>query len=165
MSRLTTAPTRIRYGPWWVKFVVAAIASWLTIFFAIHHSPRNPGWWFAMAFTVSLTLFGILPSQTEFDIDGRMIQRRWKLLGLVTVFRRRQAMREFRQVCWVRVPGCEPRDLDSWMVGFERNSGRRVFVNYFQATEGSPPEEARHFAIMLSQMTGLPLSTEIQHAV
>lgn len=52
-------------------------------------------------------------------------------------------------------------NLCAWKVGLEGASGRRVYVNYFNAPAAPICEEARQCAIELSRLTGLPLSHEI----
>lgn len=49
----------------------------------------------------------------------------------------------------------------SWKVGLERASGKRVYVNYFNARANVTCEKAKQFAVELSELTGLPLSPEI----
>jgi hypothetical protein len=107
----------------------------------------------------------LLPSETCFDIVDGVLDRRWKLLGVLTVFRHRLPLSQFQQVCWQSVGSWDQSSFHNsyaWKVGLESISGRRVFVSYFNAPAGRVCEEAKQFALELSKLTGLPLSHEIE---
>ena len=161
MSRLSTYPSVVRYGRWRNQFIIAPVALGLAIFFWVK-GEHSLGFWVAIAFLGSLTVFSVLPIETQFDPDRRDIERRWRLFGVVTVFRRRLSLGQFRRICWRHIPGVERGDWHTWMVGLERLSGRPVYVSYFNATHEGVCREAKEFALELSRRTGLPLSDEIQ---
>jgi hypothetical protein len=152
----------VRYGRWRNQFMIAPVAVTLAAFFWYNDVERSLGFWIAMVFFGALTVFSVLPSDTIFDPDRRDIERRWSLFGIVPVFRRRLSLGQFRQICWRCVAGVQPHDWHTWMVGFERVSGRPVYVSYFSVTHDGVCGEARLFAIELSKLTGLPLSDEIR---
>ena len=114
-----------------------------------------------MVFLGLMAIFSVVPSETRFDCGHRVIKRGWNLFGVLTVFRRRLSVANFRQICWRRIEGSEAGDWPTWMVGLERISGRPVYVNCFNAKDDHVCDEARQFAIELSKLTGLPLSHEI----
>ncbi len=122
------------------------------------------GRWIGVALLSVLAVLCLLPSETRFDSAKRAVERRWKLLGVLTVFRRRLPLAQFRQICWQSVGSWDESgtsNMHVWKVGLERVSGRRVFISYFNAPAGQVCAEAKEFALELSKLTGLPLSLEI----
>ena len=159
----TMKQTVVRYGQWQNQFIAAPVALGLAVFFwYMDEGERGLGFWVGMFFLGSLAVFGVLPSETQFDSTSRVIERRWKLFGVFTVFRRHLPLGQFRRVCWRWAGGVQPGDWYTWMVGLERVSGRPVYVSTFNVTHDGVCREAQQFAVELSKLTGLPLSDEIQ---
>jgi hypothetical protein len=152
----------VRYGRWRNQFIIAPVALTLAVFFWYKAEEHSLGFWIAILFLGALTIFSVLPSDTIFDPTRREIERRWSLFGVLPIFRRRLSLDQFCRVCWRHLPGLEPGDWHTWMVGLERNSGRPVYVSYFNVTHDGACREAQQFAVELSKLTGLPLSDEIR---
>jgi len=167
MTHSSTSSCKVlRHGRWRSQFIVAPVAVALAMFFwhVTEVEDRSLGFWVAIVFFGALTVFSLLPSDTIFDRDRRDIERRWSLFGVIPIFRRRLFLGEFRRVCWRHLPGIEPGDWHTWMVGLERNSGRPVYLNYFYVTRDGTCHEAQQFAMELSKLTGLPLNDDIRTA-
>ena len=156
-----TNPAVVRYGRWRNQFIIAPVALTLAVFFW-YRGEHSLGFWIAIVFLGALTVFSVLPSDTIFDPDRRDIERRWSLFGVLPIFRRHLALGLFRRICWRHLPGVQPGDWHTWMVGFERISGRPMYVSYFNVTHDGVCREAQQFAVELSKLTGLPLSDEIR---
>jgi hypothetical protein len=159
----------VRYGRWRNQFIIAPVAVGLAVFFWWLESRAEQrlggyglGFWVAIVLLGTLAVFSVLPIETQFDPDRRDIERRWRFFGVVTVFRRRLSLGQFRRICWRHIPAVERGDWHTWMVGLERLSGRPVYVSYFNVTHEGVCREAKEFALELSRRTGLPLSDEIQ---
>ena len=115
-----------------------------------------------MAFFGLLFLIGLLPGDAQFDSANRVVERRWKLIGFLTIFRRRLPLSHFCRICWHQSGGVQKGDWITWRVGLERISGRAVYLNYFHVLGDGVCWEAVRFAIELSKLTGLPLSDDIE---
>ncbi len=153
----------VHYGRWRNRLLSGTVALAIAVLLWFEGEPGF-GRWIGMVFLGVVGVLCLLPSETRFDSANRVIERRWKLLGLLTVFRRCLPLAQFRQVCWKAVGSWDEAarsNLYAWKVGLERASGRRVYLNYFNAPATPVCEEARQFAIELSRLTGLPLSHEI----
>ncbi len=156
-------PTVVHYGRWRTRLLSGAGALAFAVLLWLGGEP-GPGRWVAIVFLSMVGVLCLLPSETRLNSAHRVIERRWKLLGCLTVFRRRLPLAQFRQVCWKAAgswDGTARSNLYAWKVGLERASGGRVYVTYFNAPATPVCEEARQFAIELSKLTGLPLSPEI----
>jgi hypothetical protein len=156
-------PTAVHYGRWRTRLLSGTVVLGFTVLLWFGGEP-GLGRWAGMVLLGAVGGFCLLPSETHFDSANRVIERRWRFLGLLTVFRRRLALAQFRQVCWKAVGSWDEAarsNLYAWKVGLESASGRRVYLNYFNAPATPVCEEARQFAIELSKLTGLPLSHEI----
>jgi len=157
-------PTVVHYGRWRNRFIFASVALGLAVFLWFKGEPGF-GRWIGIVLLGVVAALCLVPSETRFDSASRVIERRWKFLVVLTVFRRRLPFARFRRVCWQSVGSWDQSsacNLYAWKVGLERISGRRVYVSYFNAPAGRVCEEAKQFAIELSKLTGLPLSHEIE---
>ena len=103
----------------------------------------------------------LLFSDTHVDSDHPVVERRWRLLGVLTIFHRIESLGQFHQVCWLHSARGELGDWVIW-VGLERISGSPLYVNYFTVTHARVLDEARRYAIELSKLTHLPLNAEIE---
>ena len=156
-------PTIVHYGRWRTRLLSGTVALAVAVLLWFGGEPGF-GRWIGMVLLGVVGLLCLLPSETRFDSAKRLIERRWRFLGVLTVFRRHLPLAQFRQVCWQSVGSWDESsacNLYAWKVGLERISGRRVYVSYFNAPAGRVCEEAKEFAIELSKLTGLPLSHEI----
>jgi hypothetical protein len=105
-----------------------------------------------------------MPSDTRFDVEHLLIERRWFLFAVIPIFRRNFRMNQFSRVCWQNQWDEETKAM-SWSVGLERVSGRPIYINWFSEAGNGVGQEARRCALELSQTTGLPLSDEIQKSI
>ena len=156
----TSKPTIVHYGQWRTRFILALVALALGVFLWFKGEDAF-GRWIGVVLLVPLGLFCLVASETRFDFSNRVVERRWALLGVLTVLRRRLPLAEFRQICWQSAGSFEEGAGRTWKVGLEQSSGRRVFVSYFNARSNCVCDEAKRFAVELSKLTGLPLSHEI----
>ena len=157
---------RVPFGKSWPRFIVAPVALGLAIYFwqSVKATDHSAGFWVSIGFLVLLALCCLIHGETLFDTTGRTLERRWRLFGIVPVWYRRLQTSEFRSVCCQREGGLKPGDSETWLVGLERPTGRRLFVQYFSVIRGQDCPDARKYAEELATLTGLPLSCEIEAA-
>jgi hypothetical protein len=157
-------PMVVHYGRWRIRFLFAGVA--LAFMFSLWlKGEPGIGRWVGIVLLEVMGVLCLLPSETCVDLAKRVLERRWKFLGLLTVYRRRLPLAQFQQICWQSVGSWDessPNNSCAWKVGLESFSGRRLFVSYFNAPAGRVCEEAKQFAIELSRLTGLPLSHDIR---
>ncbi len=121
-------PTVVHYGRWRNRFLCAGVALAFAVLLWFKGEPGFPRW-------IGIVLLGVvgglclLPSETRFDPAKRVIERRWKLLGVLTVFRRWLPLAQFRQVCWRAVGSWDENSSHNsyaWKVGLARIFHSRI---------------------------------------
>jgi hypothetical protein len=147
--------TLVRYGLWGHQLLLGAAAVGMAVLLW-----RDAGgisaFWPALALLGVLALIGMLPSETCIDTSQRTIERRYKLLGLFTVYRRLFPLAQFRGVCCHYSAAVESGDWHTWRVGLINLEGKPVYLTYFKSLQADDDGAARRFGAELSDLTGLP---------
>lgn len=158
---MTGPKSKVRhYGQRRSQLWIAVLALAMAAFLWHTGDDHSRGVWVGMLLLGLLAARALLFSDACFDLDHGVLDRRWKLLGVLTVFRRPVPLGQFHQVCWLQSARNEMGEWLIW-VGLERFSGSPVYVNCFTVSHQRIYEEAKQFAVELSKMTHLPLSPEI----
>jgi hypothetical protein len=154
-TRINSQPLILRYGysRWAALIILLAFGGFSYWFWREGISGWPAVVWFG--FSAFVIVGGFLFGHTEVVADVGKVVRVWKLLGLLTLWRREYSLTSFRGVQQRHFRGAED---STWMVGFLDPFGRFLAVQWFLSgsVEGAC-SEAADYASHLSQLTGLPI--------
>ncbi|SMC20985.1 hypothetical protein SAMN02745857_01095 [Andreprevotia lacus DSM 23236] len=141
---------------WWLTAALLLLAAWwgwpLLSGASLAHSFYGVSWYSMIGLAAA-----IWAVPAEQGCDGTQLERRWTLLGLLTLKRERHALADFRQIRLEQ----EPNRLgkDSVWVLFEGENGRRfAFAHYRASHQGIA--QAQALARQLSTLSQLPFAEQ-----
>jgi hypothetical protein len=143
----------IGYGSRRLQWVIVAGCLGLAVCFVLIHFRIG-----ALIPLVFALLCSIVP-ETRVGAGGKVIERQWRLLGVLPLWRTKLSVSEFRSVFLDWYEGPEP-DWRVWKVGLQRSSGSKVIVSYFNVGPGCACPTATSIAKRLADAAGLPLNHE-----
>jgi len=139
---------KARYALLCIPVIVGVVFLWVG---PREKMARAVGWWFTL-----MPALGMIESVATVDTEGRTLDRRWRWLGRVPLWRRKDELASFEAVSRRR---CSDRGQGTdWVVLVRKKSQSFVSISYFRVAHGSSCPAAKAEAERLAEVTGLPLS-------
>lgn len=113
---------------------------------------RMVGWWFTL-----MPALGMIESVATVDTESRALERRWRWLGWLPLWSKKDDLVSFEAVSRRRCSEGRGNGTE-WVVLVRKKDQRFVWLSYFRVGDHSPCPKAKAEADRLAEVTGLPLS-------